>query len=347
MVKFVEYKKLITFSNQLLIKSGLDKFSAKCVSSSLCETSLRGVDSHGIKLLPAYVEFALKGRKNGKPKFKFNNPFPSFGVLDADNGFGLAAGLKAIDLGIKIAKKNGVSIISVKNSSHPGALASMTLKAARSGYAAFAFTHADSLMLSHNSTESFFGTNPISFACPRSDSEPFCVDMATTMISWNKLLNARVGNKKLLDNLASNISGKSTTNPFLAKSLFPIGSYKGFALASMVEVLCGIMTGMPYGKKIPPMFTYPSNKKRPLGQFYIILRVDAILTKKQFKNRMKEFSNLVRKQKPLKGKKVQMPNDPEIDCSLKRLKEGIPISKSLFNDIYELGRKNKLKLINK
>ena len=99
--------------------------------------------------------------------------------------------MKAIDICMKIANKFGVGIVAVKNSSHPGALASMALRAARKNYIAFAFTHADSLMLSHNGKKAYFGTNPICFAAPRKEKEPFCIDMATSMISWNKLLKLR------------------------------------------------------------------------------------------------------------------------------------------------------------
>ena len=114
-----------------------------------------------------YVNSALKGRKNPKPKYKIFKPFPAIAVLNADNAFGHAAGMKAIDLCMKIANLYGVGVVAVKNSSHPGALASMALKAARQKYIAFAFTHADSLMLSHNGKKPYFGTNPICFSCPR------------------------------------------------------------------------------------------------------------------------------------------------------------------------------------
>ena len=50
------------------------------------------------------------------------------------------------------------------------------------------FTHADSLMLSYNGTRPFFGTNPIAFAAPTEDEEPFCLDMATSQVNWNKII---------------------------------------------------------------------------------------------------------------------------------------------------------------
>ena len=127
----LSFEKLINFTEKLFLKANLDDETAKAVSFGLCETSLRGVDSHGIRLIPHYIESALKGRKNPRPKYKFEQTFPSFGCLDADNTFGHAAGMKSIDIAMPIADKFGLAAISVKNSSHPGAMASFTLKAAR------------------------------------------------------------------------------------------------------------------------------------------------------------------------------------------------------------------------
>ena len=236
--------------------------------------------------------------------------------------------------------------VAVKNSSHPGALASIVLNAARKGYIGFGFTHADSLMLSYNSKETYFGTNPISFACPRKGSEePYCLDMATTMISWNKLLNAKKKNKKLTGKYASDKNGFPTDDPKIASSLMPIGDYKGFGLASMIEILCGILTGMSFGKSIPPMFTYPLNKKRLLGQFYIVFRVDAALSKKSFSNRMRLMTKEVRKLKPIKKKmKVLLPNDVEIENSKFRIKKGIPLDDDLFEKLSEIGYRYNLNL---
>ena len=140
MVNRIYYKDILKFHQDILTKIGLDDFSVESVSTGLCETSLRGVDSHGIKLLPHYVDSAIKGRKNPKPNFLFNKPFPSLGVLDADNAFGHAAGMKAVENGILIASEMGIGAVAVINSSHPGALASMALRVAREGFICFAFT---------------------------------------------------------------------------------------------------------------------------------------------------------------------------------------------------------------
>tara|TARA_B100001123_G_scaffold180459_1_gene206736 strand:- start:1991 stop:3040 length:1050 start_codon:yes stop_codon:yes gene_type:complete len=345
MKKIIKHKILRKFISDILRKIGLDRQSREAVTTGLYEASLRGVDSHGVRLLDHYVNSALKGRKNPKPKYKIFKPFPAIAVLNADNAFGHAAGMKAIDLCMKIANSYGIGVVAVKNSSHPGALASMALKAARKKYIAFAFTHADSLMLSHNGKKPYFGTNPICFAAPRKEKEPFCIDMATSMISWNKLLKFKKEGKILANNLAADSSGIVTKIPNKARSLLAAGSYKGYALASMVEVLCGVYTGMNFGQNIPPMYTSPINKPRKLGQFYMVIKSNAAISSKTFLDRMQNMTSQVRKQKPrMKKNKVMMPNDPEILNVKKRKKAGIPLDVDTAKKLKILSNKFKINL---
>lgn len=334
----ISFEKLLNFTEKLFLSAKLDSETAKAVSFGLCETSLRGVDSHGIRLIPHYIDSALQGRKNPRPNYKFNQKFPSFGFLDADNTFGHAAGMKSIDLAMPIAEQYGICAISVINSSHPGAMASFALRAARNGYIAFAYTHADALVCSYNGKRSYFGTNPTCFAAPRANSEPFCLDMAPTSISWNKLLSLREQKKDLGNNQAADIEGNPTLDSNLAKSLIPIGGYKGFGLAAMAEVLCGVLTGMNFGRSIPPMFTSDITKPRGLGQFYLVMRADVCQPQEEFEENLNIMSEQLRKEPSKDGEKVLVPNDPQITETKKRKLNGIPMPSSLKLKLNKLSK---------
>ena len=242
-MKKISFDRVYEFHKTILTKVGLDEETCEAVAFGLSETSLRGVDSHGIRLLPHYARSALTGRKNPRPNYRFHQAFPAFGHLDADNTFGHAAGMKAVDLAMQLAQEYGLGAIAVSNSSHPGAMASFALRAARRGFVAFAFTHADALLCSHGGQRAYFGTNPICVAAPRKEPEPFCLDMAPTMISWNKLLGYRERAEILPEKYAADENGNPTDEPLLARSLLPAGGYKGYGLAAMGELLCGVLTG--------------------------------------------------------------------------------------------------------
>ena len=335
----VEYSLLLEATKELLKKAGLDNFSVNAVSEGLCETSLRGVDSHGIKLLPHYIESAISGRKNPKPKFKWENKYVSLISLDADSAFGHAAGAKAVEIGIEQAEINGISAVAVKNSSHPGALSCMTLAGARAGFISIAFTHADSLMLSHNGIRPFFGTNPMSISVPRIEKDPYCLDMATSMISWNKLLNHRKNKEVLDENIAADEDGVFTTNPENATSLFPAGGYKGFGLASMVEIFSSLYNGMSFGHDILPMYKTSMSTKRYLGQFYVFLKIDGAISAENFLLSVQSLTDQIRSEPNIGKSSVKMPNDPEIKNSVDRLKNGIPIEDDLYKSLQDLSLK--------
>lgn len=324
-VRFIDYDDLVAFIRGALAAAELDDYSLDAVATGLCETSLRGVDSHGVRLLPHYVRSAVSGRKNPNPEYRFAKPFAGIGHLDADNAFGHAAGMKAIDLGIEIARSQGLAAIAVSNSSHPGAMASMALRAARQGFAAFAFTHADSLVLSHNGTRPYFGTNPICFAVPRKEQDPYCLDMASSVIPWNRLLIHRNNGLPLPQGVAADAHGEVTTDPHEASCLIPTGAYKGYALASMVEVLCGVYTGMAFGRSILAMYGAPMAEPRRLGQFYMVMRVDGVVGASEFAERMQQITDEVRAEPSRPGERVMLPGDKELQEAKRRRVEGVPL----------------------
>jgi LDH2 family malate/lactate/ureidoglycolate dehydrogenase len=334
----INYLDLTKFTSSLLDKVGLESFSNESVTRGLCEASLRGVDSHGVRLLPHYVNSARTGRKNPTPNFEFKNNFPTIAHLEADNAFGLAAGMKAIDYGIELAHQFGMGVVAVSNSSHCGSMASMALRAAREGYIAFAFTHADALVQSYGSSRAYFGTNPICMAAPREGMDPYCLDMAPSPISWNKVLAHRASGEPLPENIVADEHGQMTTDPEKAAMLLPIGGYKGYGLASMVEVLCGVYTGMAFGRDIPAMYKAPMNETRNLGQFYMVMRSNGCIDSIEFMSRMREMSMQV-KAEPKSGEKdIFLPGDKEIKTAKERLEKGIPLDKATVTAFEELAK---------
>lgn len=319
------YQECVSFGSTILKRVGVDSASAEAVSEGVCEASLRGVDSHGIRLLPHYIESARLGRKNGKPSFKLRETYPGTLSIDADNAFGLAAGRYAVKQGMLRADKLGVCVVSVKNSSHPGAMASTSLFAARAGYMCFGFTNADALILSTNGTRPFFGTNPICFAAPRQHEDPFCVDMALSKVPWNKILLHKANDEQLPEGIAADKDGNQTLDPAMASSLFAAGGYKGFALAAMVELLCGVISGENFGRDIPPMYKAPMSEGRNLSQFYIVIKPDITLSMDDYFKQMAAFSDAIRAEPSVPDERVVAPNDPQIETARMRTQSGIPI----------------------
>ena len=332
--------------DEVLAAVKVDKTAAHHVVDGLLQTSLRGVDSHGIRLFPHYVKVVKAGRVNGHPKYKFHKGGNSVGRLDADHTYGHAAGAEAMNYVLDMACQTGCGAVSVFNSSHFGAAAYCGLMAAEKDMIGISLTHADALMLSTHGIRAFFGTNPICVTAPVEGEGPFCLDMATTTITWNKVKMHREKNQPLALNLAADAKGESTTDPHAAQSVIPIGDYKGFGLGMVVDILCGLLSGMPFGREITSMYLTPLDRKRYLGQFYMALDISKFQDVKVFKSRLKKYMDEIRRE-PAKdpAKPVLVPGDPEKKALAERTREGIPLFPAEYNAILETCRLHSVKFL--
>jgi len=314
------------FLIETLLRIGVIEQVAELTARGLLATSLRGVDSHGIRLLPHYINGAQNGRINISPNFQFQKTSESTGIFDADHTFGHAAGIKAMHATIQLARKAGSGFVAVKNSSHCGAMAYFALEACKEDMIGLAFTHATPKMRTANSKEVYFGINPICFAAPMLAEEPFCFDAAPTPITSNKINQHREDDRPLPLHCAADKNGNETQNPHSAEQLLPIGDYKGYGWAMMVDILCGLLTDMPAGRSISKMFVDPMSQKRFLGQFYGAINIGNFTDVERFKQRLQNMADEIRKLPRMnRDISVQIPGDPEKRKEVKRRKQGIPI----------------------
>lgn len=316
-----------------LTEIGVCEDSKNHVADSLINTSLRGTDSHGINLYPFYAKCFKANRKNRNPEFKFNQTAGGTAILDADHAIGHHSGAYAMDRCIAMAKENGIASVKVDNSSHFGAASYFGLRAANADCIGFAFTNADALVKAHGGKEPFFGTNPICFTAPLLREDPFCLDMATSTISWNKLKNHRRAQEDLEEGLAFNKEGKEVVNPHEAISLAPIGGYKGFGLGMMISILCSTLTGGITDKDMIPMFVATMEEKRKVGHFFMVIDIAKFSDLTAFKTNLQALVDRLRifDSQPTVDS-VMIPGDPEKLTYDKRVINGIPILESIFDD---------------
>ena len=322
---------------QLLIR-GVNESSANHVASSLIQTSLRGVDSHGINLFPHYCRAVEAGRINRNPRIKVLNTAVSTAVVDADHAFGHHAGAVAMDTAIGIAKDSGIGVAAVRNSTHFGAAAYFGLMATQRGCIGLAFTNADALVKASGSTESFFGTNPICFTAPLENEEPFCLDMATSLVTWNKILNFRRDGKEIPVDWACAPDGTAVIDPNLAVTLCPAGSYKGFGLGMMVDILCSVLTGGIISKDLKPMYKLPlDNSKRSISHFFMALDIERFSNIDIFRSSLQRMVDRIRALPPQYcNENVMVPGDPEKKCYSSRVLSGIPLDELKLGEFIEL-----------
>ena len=309
----------------VLKTEGLNDVSIMHLTDSMISTSLRGTDSHGINLFPHYINAIHAGRISKKPVFNFVNGSYTTAILDADHAVGHHSGYAAMEYAVGLAKEFGMGSVAIKNSTHCGAVAYFGLLAAEQDCIGFAFTNADDLVKASNGKHSFFGTNPICFTAPLLDEAPLCHDMATSLVSWNKIRNYSMANKSIPDHWAFNKNGSNVINPDDARSLAPIGDYKVFGLGLMVDVLTAVLSNSPISKDIKPMFTSEISEKRFISHYVMVIDISKFIDTQLFKQSLQRMVDRIRDLEPLGKNPVMAPGDPEKLSTVDRIQNGIPI----------------------
>ncbi len=317
------------FVRAVLAAAGADETSAEATARALVGASLRGVDSHGVRLLPHYAKVLDGGRVKGRPQMRFEKSAAAAGRLDAGHALGTAAGYRAMEEAVKLAEDAGVGAVSVSNSSHFAAAGCYTLAAAEAGYIGLATCNATSAVLAHSGREGFHGTNPLSFAAPVEGERPYLIDMASSSIPVNRILQYRALDKELPAEVVVDDDGRMTQDPHAAKSLLPLGGsgygYKGAALAGMVEILSAGLSGMCLSHQMAEMFAAPWSEPRCLGQFFLALKPSAFVAEDVFQAQLREYLDTLRGQAALPGERVMAAGDREWAVERERSAQGIPL----------------------
>lgn len=332
----LESSVLETLMRNILLEKGVNDDAVHHVVSSLTQTSLRGVDSHGINLFPHYCRAVDSGRISKKNEMVINQTAASTAIVDAHHSFGHHAGAVAIDLAIQLAAETGIAAVNVTNSTHFGAAAYFALRAAEKDMLGFSFTNADALVKAFNSQKAFFGTNPICFTAPLLNEGPLCLDMATSLVSWNKINNYRRTNEPVPAHWAYDEHGQSTTDPHIARSLSPAGEYKGFGLGMMVDILCAVLTGGLISKDILPMYNSPIEAQRKISHFFMVIDIHKFSSPETFKTNLQNMADRIRMMPKLSDDEVMVPGDPEKKFFAERIKSGIPMDDIKFGEFMEI-----------
>ena len=328
------------FASNALIAAGTQVEASRSVANALTETSMRGVDSHGIRLLLHYIKVVQGGRINPGPKLAFTQTGPSTGIVDGDNGFGHHASYFAIDRAVAIAEKSGIGAVSVINSSHFGAAGSYVLRAANKGYVGLGFCNSDAFVLAHDGIHSFHGTNPIAFAAPVPGKEPYLLDMATSVVPWNRVQDYLMEGLPLPPDVTVDSSGEPTIDAAQSAALLPLGGmlygHKGAGLASMIEVLCAIMTGSPYCSSLPAMKGPDFSTPRHMGHFFLAIDYRRFVSPPTYEAGMHAYLHDLRSQPSKPGRNVMAPGDREWLVLEERQRLGIPVMRQLRMELDHL-----------
>ena len=337
-------EKLKSFSVEVSMKYGLSKDDAEIFVNNLIEANLTGVDTHGLTRLSIYLKRIKLGLINPHPLMTFEQKFPIAAVLNADNGLGQIAGEKAINKAIEMAKTFGIGSVAVKNSQHFGALGYYCKKAAESESICLAFTNAEPALPAWGSYEAFFGTNPIAMGVPVKDDMPIIIDLSTSIVARGKIISAAKQKMPIPEGWALDPEGNPTTDAdkALAGSVLTMAGPKGYALAMMVDILSGVLSGSGYGKNVRSMYKDLKNPAQ-VGHFFLCINIEAFMPKEEFYERIKAMKNEIKHSQMRQGvDEIRMPGEKKAKTKTEKLKAGIQLGNDVLDELKTLADENKI-----
>lgn len=328
----VEREKLKQLMKNKLHKAGLSDEHADVAAEILTWADERGYHSHGAVRVEYYSERISKGGINVNPKFRFEKTGPASGMYYGDNGCGYPAAAYSMEEAIKMAKETGIAVVGVHKISHSGSLGYYVEMAAKEDLVAISMCQSDPMAVPYGGSEAYYGTNPIAFGVPTADGRKVIFDMATTVQAWGKILFARSKKEAIPDTWAVDEDGKPTTDSTKVNALVPIAEAKGYGLMMMVDVLSGVMLGVPFGKHVSSMYADLS-KGRDLGQLHIVIDPSKFTDLDSFKKNMSIVLDELGEMKPAHGfNKVYYPGERALLRKEKYEKNGgIEIVDEIYN----------------
>jgi len=336
-VKKVSRENLTRWAVEALRKVGVPPDEAKLVGESLVQTSVWGIDSHGVLRLTHYLRRLTIGSIKAAAVPVVTRTGPVTAQVHGEDGLGIVHATLAMEVAIEMARESGAGVVGVGHSSHCGAMGLYTRMATRAGLIGIAMTHSSSVVVPHGGRQKYFGTNPISIAVPSAMGEPIVLDMATSQVAWNKVLNARIEGHALDEGVAVDEDGEPTTDPQKARAGIPLGGpiygYKGYGLAFMVDLLCGALNGMTFGRHINNMYE-DLERPRKIGHFLMALDPGRFAGGETLAATARAVVEDLRTQG-----EILFPGEPELIAQAQREAHGVPVDDEALRDMREWSAK--------
>ena len=321
----IPHQALTDFCQNILTGAGIREDHAELAATMLVAANLRGIDSHGVQLLGFYVDQILGGDMAPRAEGVVASESGATMVYDCENGLGQATSAHASDHAIRLARQYGLGAVTTREGNHFGAAFWWARRMARQGMIGIVMCNASPLVPPWQGREPRFGTNPICVALPGEDS--WLLDMATTTVAAGKIFKANInGEATIPAGWAMDRAGVPTTDTQTALQglLMPLGGYKGYGLAMMVELLTGVLSGGAFSTQVGSM-RFRGRSPR-LSHFFLAIDIARFLPLDDFNRRAAELMTLMTSVPPAEGyREVLIAGEPERRLEAERRAQGIPI----------------------
>ena len=333
----VDADSLEQFTADVLRGAGLASGAADTVADTLVDANLRGVDTHGVVRLEPYADRLEAGGIARDPDLSVSESRAGAAVVDADDGPGQVATLRATDEAVDRAADAGTAFVGVRNSNHYGTASYYTNHAADRGCIGICMTHSGPNVAPFGGADPFFGTNPLSISIPRTDGFHVTLDMATSVVAKGAVILAEEEGESIPEEWALDESGEPTTDPEAFHALRPVGGPKGYGLAFVIDALCGALLDTAVGEDVATLYDDES-APQGLGHMVAAVNVEAFAERDGYERRIASLVEGLSAARPAGGfDEVLLPGEPEARTREERLAEGIPLGEGVWETLGSLG----------
>ena len=329
------------FVMEIFVRLDVPQEDASVGAETLVHADLLGIDSHGVAHLarhPGYVAGLRGGWVKPRPNVQVLRETPSTVLLDGDGGLGVAVAPRAMERALDKAATVGCGFAAVRNSRHIGAAAHYSLMALERNMIGIAMCNGPgTAMIPTFGREARLSTNPMSVAAPARQGPPFVMDFGTTVVAGGKMELALRDNRPVPAAWLRDKHGRPSTDPrdFWAGGTIPplggeaeTGGYKGYALAVMVDIMSGVLSGTGYGSMI---------SLQTQGVFLGAWQVEAFLPLGDFTGMLDKALGALRETPPANGhERVLAPGEREWSTQEERTRLGIPLHPTVVTELREL-----------
>jgi LDH2 family malate/lactate/ureidoglycolate dehydrogenase len=339
----IDPERLIDFGAAVYTSVGMPEADARLVADTLVQADLWGHQSHGVLRLGWYLDRVRNGVMKPVTQPEFVVDAGSIAVIDGHDGVGHVLTMLATREAVKRAKAHGLGAVGVRMSNHFGTCMYYTLTGAREGCVTLLTSNGGPAMAPWGGRKKIIGTNPWSVAAPAGDHAPFVVDMANTGVARGKIYLARQKRQPIPLGWAINAAGAPTTDPQEAIDgiILPMAEHKGYAIASMVDILSGVLTGSGFLSQVHS--PYKTAEKSNCGHLMIALDIEAFQPLAQFNARMKEWITEVKSVPLAQGcEEVFYPGEMESNNNARNRRDGLLFPDDTLTDLKRIARETQL-----
>jgi LDH2 family malate/lactate/ureidoglycolate dehydrogenase len=328
---------LLQACEQLLRKVGVPDDQAALIAAVIVEAELRGIGSHGVLRLPAYIQRVQAGTLTARTELKALRERGAAVLLDAQHGFGQVAGVLAMEQALRRAESHGTCIVGVRNVGHFGIAAYYAMMALPRKMIGIVSANAAASMAPWGGRAAMLGTNPICVAVPTGGEVDIVLDMASSVAARGKIRLAVSRRERIPLGWALDAQGEPTDDPQAAMqgTLLPIGGPKGYGLALAVDILAGVLTGSSYGAHIPSL--HEAAEPASSGFMVQALDVAAFSEPAAFERDIQAMIAEIRDSpRAANVDRIYLPGELEWRTKQERLELGVPLAEGVRRELTRL-----------